>query len=91
VQRFGQEYGEQMVGKIVIETGDPYPQRDGAMAKAVQSSNLGTGVWRRVGCQELNSFAASTAFAIKRWQKRPTAPSRVLAFLWQAMMRKHSK
>jgi 8-hydroxy-5-deazaflavin:NADPH oxidoreductase len=45
VQRFGQEYGEQMVGKIVIETGNPYPQRDGAMAKEGQPSNLGTRLW----------------------------------------------
>jgi 8-hydroxy-5-deazaflavin:NADPH oxidoreductase len=45
VQRFGQDYGEKLLGKILIETGNPYPQRDGAVAEEVRSSHLGTGMW----------------------------------------------
>jgi hypothetical protein len=29
----------------VIETGNPYPQRDGEVAKQVLDSGLGTGYW----------------------------------------------
>lgn len=40
-----QEYDGQLAGKIVIETGNPYPGRDGAIAEEVRASRLGTGVW----------------------------------------------
>jgi 8-hydroxy-5-deazaflavin:NADPH oxidoreductase len=45
VERFGHEHGARLHGKIVIETGNPYPERDGAMAEVVRASGLGTGVW----------------------------------------------
>jgi predicted dinucleotide-binding enzyme len=45
VERFGQEHGTRLQGKIVIETGNPYPQRDGAIAEEVLASGRGTGVW----------------------------------------------
>jgi len=45
VQRFGQEYGRRLQGKLVIETGNPYPQRDGAIATEVRASGRGTGLW----------------------------------------------
>lgn len=45
VETFGKEYQALYKGKIVIETGNPYPGRDGAIAKEVRSSKLGTGVW----------------------------------------------
>jgi 8-hydroxy-5-deazaflavin:NADPH oxidoreductase len=34
-----------LAGKIVLETGNPYPQRDGATAESVLKSGLGTGIW----------------------------------------------
>jgi predicted dinucleotide-binding enzyme len=41
----GRTLGHLIGGKIVLETGNPYPQRDGAMAQQVMDSGLGTGVW----------------------------------------------
>jgi 8-hydroxy-5-deazaflavin:NADPH oxidoreductase len=45
IEEFGKEHGKQLAGKIVIETGNPYPERDGPVAHDVRSSGLGTGVW----------------------------------------------
>jgi predicted dinucleotide-binding enzyme len=45
VQRFGQEYAARLKGKVVIETGNPYPERDGAIAGEVRDSGRGTGLW----------------------------------------------
>ena len=42
---FGVQYGSQLSRKIVIETGNPYPNRDGDVAKQVLDSGLGTGQW----------------------------------------------
>jgi predicted dinucleotide-binding enzyme len=42
---FGDQYGSQLFGKIVMETGNPYPERDGDVAKQVLDSGLGTGHW----------------------------------------------
>jgi predicted dinucleotide-binding enzyme len=42
---FGEKYGPQLAGKIVMETGNPYPERDGEIAKRVVDSGLGTGHW----------------------------------------------
>jgi 8-hydroxy-5-deazaflavin:NADPH oxidoreductase len=38
----GRDYAEELKGKVVLETGNPYPQRDGAMAYDARSR--GTGV-----------------------------------------------
>ena len=45
VQRFGQERRARLQGKVVIETGNPYPERDGAIAQEVRASGRGTGLW----------------------------------------------
>lgn len=45
VERFGREHGRELQGKVVIETGNPYPQRDGAIAEEVRASARGTGLW----------------------------------------------
>ena len=45
VQRFGQEQGGRLQGKVVIETGNPYPERDGAIAVEVRASGRSTGLW----------------------------------------------
>src|SRR5262249_11257542 len=42
---FGKEYGPLINGKIVLETGNPYPERDGDLGEQVRASGLGTGVW----------------------------------------------
>jgi predicted dinucleotide-binding enzyme len=38
----GKDYARELAGKVVIDTGNPYPQRDGAMAD--EARQLGTGV-----------------------------------------------
>jgi predicted dinucleotide-binding enzyme len=42
---FGQQHGSQLSGKIVMETGNPYPERDSDVARQVLDSGLGTGHW----------------------------------------------
>ncbi len=42
---FGQQYGSQLAGKVVLETGNPYPGRDGSVSQEVLDSGLGTGLW----------------------------------------------
>jgi predicted dinucleotide-binding enzyme len=43
LEQFGKDHGQALAGKIVIETGNPYPERDGAIGKEVRESPLGTG------------------------------------------------
>lgn len=45
VAEFGRDYGAQLADKVVIETGNPYSQRDGDIADQVNASGQGTGVW----------------------------------------------
>jgi 8-hydroxy-5-deazaflavin:NADPH oxidoreductase len=42
---FGDRYGARLSGIIVMETGNPYPERDGDVAQRVLDSGLGTGHW----------------------------------------------
>ena len=42
---FGEKFRSQLQGKIVMETGNPYPDRDGDVARQVLESGLGTGYW----------------------------------------------
>lgn len=41
----GRSLGGALAGKIVLETGNIYPARDGAVAQEVIDSGLGSGVW----------------------------------------------
>jgi predicted dinucleotide-binding enzyme len=45
LERFGKDHAARLAGKIVIETGNPYPERDGAIGEEVRASGLGTGVY----------------------------------------------
>jgi predicted dinucleotide-binding enzyme len=40
VEPFGQEHGARLQGKIVTETGNPYAQRDGAVAEQVPNADV---------------------------------------------------
>jgi predicted dinucleotide-binding enzyme len=42
---FGNQYGSELSRKTVMETGNPYPERDGDVARQVLDSGLGTGHW----------------------------------------------
>lgn len=48
---FGKQYGPQLSGKIVMETGNPYPERDAEVAQKVLDSGLGTGHWSAMWLQ----------------------------------------
>ena len=41
----GRSLAAAIAGKVVLETGNVYPQRDGEVAREVLDSGLGTGVW----------------------------------------------
>ena len=41
----GKNYAAKLKGKVVLETGNPYPERDGVIARQVIDSGLGTGHW----------------------------------------------
>lgn len=41
----GQELASFLVGKVALETGNPYPERDGPMAQEVRDSSRGSGVF----------------------------------------------
>lgn len=43
LEQFGKDHGRALAGKIVIETGNPYPERDGAIGTEVRESPFGTG------------------------------------------------
>ncbi len=45
LEKFAERYRSQLAGRIVIETGNPDPERDGPIATEVLESRLGTGVW----------------------------------------------
>jgi 8-hydroxy-5-deazaflavin:NADPH oxidoreductase len=45
VEQFGQTHGARLKDKIVVETGNPYPERDGPGVQEVRSSGIGTGLW----------------------------------------------
>jgi 8-hydroxy-5-deazaflavin:NADPH oxidoreductase len=43
LEDLGRDLGGVLAGKVVLETGNPYPERDGAMAEVVRADPLGTG------------------------------------------------
>ncbi|MFB3818593.1 MAG: NADPH-dependent F420 reductase [Candidatus Methylomirabilales bacterium] len=45
VEQFGRDHRDRFQGKVVIETGNPYPERDGKIAEEVRASGQGTGLW----------------------------------------------
>lgn len=45
LEQFGKDHGQAIAGRIVIETGNPYPDRDGAIGVEVRESSLGTGLY----------------------------------------------
>jgi predicted dinucleotide-binding enzyme len=42
--QLGRDLATETAGKVVLETGNPYPDRDGEVAKRVQTSGQGSGV-----------------------------------------------
>src|SRR5262249_21008622 len=75
---FGKEYGPLLNGKIVLETGNPYPERDGDLGEQVRASGLGTGVWSArslPGCRLVRAFNSVWDKTLAKEAHRP--PPRV--------------
>jgi predicted dinucleotide-binding enzyme len=74
VAQFGRDHGARIAGKIVVETGNPYASRDGAVADEVLSSGLGTGVWSArwlPGCRLVRGFNSVWDQTLAREAHRP--------------------
>jgi predicted dinucleotide-binding enzyme len=61
---FGRSMTEALGRKVVLETANPYPDRDGAMAEEVRQSGRGTGAYLREWFRACGSCAPSTACGI---------------------------
>jgi predicted dinucleotide-binding enzyme len=67
----GRDYAKELKGKVVLDTGNPYPQRDGDMA--VDARKRGTGVTSKEflpGVRLVRAFNAINAGPLSRQEKR---------------------
>jgi predicted dinucleotide-binding enzyme len=63
----GKDYAKEMAGKVVLDTGNPYPQRDGAMA--LKAREEGTGVASKAflpGVKLVRAFNAINSGDLRR-------------------------
>jgi len=68
----GRDYAKEMAGKVVLDTGNPYPQRDGAMAD--EARRIGTGVASAKylpGVRLVRAFNAIAAANLRDLGNRP--------------------
>ena len=68
----GRDYARELAGKVVLDTGNPYPQRDGAMAD--EARRLGTGVTSArylPGVKLVRAFNAISAANLREQANRP--------------------
>ena len=68
----GRDYAREMAGKVVLETGNPYPQRDGGMAD--EARRVGTGVASAgylPGVRLVRAFNAIAAATLRDLGNRP--------------------
>ena len=70
LEQFGKDHGRALAGKIVIETGNPYPERDGAIGREVRESPLGTGHYSALWLPGCDWFGDSTACGMGHWSKK---------------------
>ena len=71
----GKDYAQELAGKVVLETGNPYPQRDGDMA--VKAREQGTGVASKAflpGVKLVRAFNAINAGDLRREGHRSGTP-----------------
>jgi predicted dinucleotide-binding enzyme len=68
----GRDFAKEMAGKVVLETGNPYPNRDGAMAE--EARRIGTGVASATylpGVRLVRAFNAIAAANLRDLGNRP--------------------
>ncbi len=80
-----------LAGKVVLDSANPYPQRDGAFASdSLQLARVR--VCRSPGSSLMPVWCVpSTPSTSRRWKPRRTAPATESAFLWQATIRKRRR
>ncbi len=69
----GRDYAQELAGKVVLDTGNPYPQRDGAMAD--EARRVGTGVASAEylpGVKLVRAFNAIAAANLRDLANRPS-------------------
>lgn len=68
----GRDYAEQMKGKVVLETGNPYPQRDGDMAEAARQKGTGIASAEFLpGVRLVRAFTSIPHFSLRSEAHRP--------------------
>lgn len=70
--QIGRDYAQELAGKVVLDTGNPYPQRDGAMAD--EARRVGTGVASAgylPGTKLVRAFNAIAAANLRDLANRP--------------------
>jgi hypothetical protein len=97
---FGVQYGSQLVRKIVIETGNPYPERDAMWPGWCSTPVSAPVIGPRIGCRAPSWSARSIPFGTRllraklielrhrlecRW-RRMTRTRRILSLAWFATL-----
>lgn len=79
----------QLEGKIVLETANPYPERDGPMAQEVRDSGRGTGAYLREWFPRASgSSGPSTAYGTEHSPMRRIVRDLESAYPWPPTMRR---
>lgn len=68
----GRDYAQELAGKVVLDTGNPYPERDGPMAEDARAK--GTGVTSKAylpGVRLVRAFNAISAENLRTLANRP--------------------
>jgi predicted dinucleotide-binding enzyme len=71
VPQVGRDYASQLRGKVVLETGNPYPQRDGDMAQAARQKGSGLSSNEFLpGVKLVRAFNAIAAASLAKQERR---------------------
>ena len=87
----GQELADIIEGKVVLETGNPYPERDGKIAEELIASGRGTAPSHASTCRALAWCGPLTRSGIRPWPRRRIGLTRRLEFRSLRMIAKPSK
>lgn len=70
--QIGRDYASELKGKILLDTGNPYPQRDGAMAEEARRKGTGvTSAGYLPGVRLVRAFNAIGAGSLRKESNRP--------------------
>ena len=77
----GRDLKSELAGKIVLDTCNPYPERDGPMAVEVRAEGHGSQP-RRSSCRACAWCALSTPSVTVTWRARRTVPATRWRYRW---------